>query len=85
MMRTMNDLFNLINYKYYHIHQFNKIKLDKSLSIGILHINLASIYKHHDDLLLTLSKLKLDFNIIGITEHKIKDEIPTKHRYSRLL
>ena len=72
-----NDLFNLIDSKYYHIHQFNKIKPDKSSSIGILHTNLASIYLHHDDLLLTLSKLKFDFHIIGITEHKIKDEIPT--------
>ena len=72
-----NDLFNLINSKYYHIHQFNKIKPDKSSSIGIIHTNLASMYLHHDDLVLTLSKLKFDFHIIGITEHKIKDEIPT--------
>ena len=35
-----NDLFNLINSKYYHIHQFNKIKPDKSSSIGILHTNI---------------------------------------------
>ena len=39
-------------------------------SLGILHTNLASLYKYHDDLEQILSLMKIDFQIIGITEHK---------------
>ena len=50
-----NDtLFHSINSKYYDLHELIKIKPDPS-SIGILHTNLASIYKYHDDLVDTLS------------------------------
>ena len=44
--------------------------------MGILHTNLASLYKYHDDLEQILSFMKIDFQIIGITEHKIKDLTP---------
>ena len=43
-------------------------------SFNLIHTNLASISKHHDDLEPTLSLLKTKFDIIGITEHKIKKE-----------
>ena len=35
--------------------------------------NLTSLYKYHNDLEQILSQMKIDFQIIGITEHKIKD------------
>ena len=44
--------------------------------MGILHTNLASLYKYHDDLEQILPLMKIDFQIIGITEHKIKDLTP---------
>ena len=47
-----------------------------SSSIGFLHTNLASIYKHYDDLLITLSHLNFEFDGIAITEHKISDSTP---------
>ena len=56
-------------------HELIKIKPHPS-SIGILHTNLASIYKYHDNLVDTLSLFKFKFHIIGITEHKIKGDIP---------
>ena len=36
----------------------------------------ASIYKHYDDLSTSLSQLKFNFDIIAITEHKIKNDSP---------
>ena len=67
------DVFlNPVNSKYHDIHhQFNQTKPDSISSLGLLHINLASISKHFDDLNLALSLLKFDFHIIGISEHKI--------------
>ena len=69
----VNDgILNHVNSKYYNIHKFNKIKPDVPSSIGFLHTNIASIYKH-DDLLITLSHLKFEFHVIALTEHKIRN------------
>ena len=38
-----------------------------------MHTNIASLNAHHDELELILSIIKFDFQIIGITEHKISD------------
>ena len=72
-----SDIFNNINSKYYGIHKFNQIKTDSQSSIGFLHTNLASISKHYDDLFITLSQLKYEFDVIAITEHKITESGPT--------
>ena len=71
-----DDILNHVNSKYYNIHNFNKIKPDLPSSLGFLHTNIASIYKHHDDLLITLSHLKFEFHVIALTEHKIRHSIP---------
>jgi len=68
-------ILNNINSKYYDLQEINKLKSDSS-SLGILHTNLASLYKYHDDLELVLSLIKTKFQIIGITEHKISSNIP---------
>ena len=74
-----DDILNHVNFKYYNIHNFNKIKPDVPSSIGFLHTNIASIYKHHDDLLITLSHLKFEFHVIALTEHKIRHSIPIQN------
>ena len=38
-----------------------------------MHTNIASLNAHHDELELIPSIIKFDFQIIGITEHKISD------------
>ena len=60
---------------YYGLHDINNLNNDSS-SLGILHTNLASLNKYHDDLEQILSLMKVDFQIIGITEHKIKELTP---------
>jgi len=69
------NTFTNINSKYYDLHEIKKLKNDLT-SLGILHTNLASIYKYHDDLELILSLIKVKFQIIGITEHKITGNTP---------
>ena len=48
-------------------YEFNRIS-HKEFSFNLIHTNLASIAKHQ----LTLSLLKTKFDIIGITENKIR-------------
>ena len=76
-----DDDFNLptaVNSKYYDIKQLNSLKIDLPSSFGLFHVNIASLDKHIGDLNLILSKLKYNFDVIGISEHKIfKDTSPT--------
>ena len=66
-----DNIFTHVNSKYYDLPDINNLSIESSL--GIIHTNLASLYKYHDDLEQILSLMKNEFQIIGITEHKIKD------------
>ena len=70
--REEDDFLSRINSSYHNIEHINKIKPDPLSSFNIIHTNLASINKHFDD----LSRLNVDFHIIGISEHKIRKDIP---------
>ena len=60
-----------INSKYYDVIDFNDIIHDKHSSFSVLHLNIASLPKHFEDLQNYISLLKQSFDIIAITEHKI--------------
>ena len=69
-----------VNSKYYNIKNFNSVKFDGASSFGLLHVNIASLNKHFDELHQLLSRLKFEFDVIGISEHKIgSDAIPTNN------
>ena len=69
-----------VNSKYHTINNFNKQKFDKSSSFGLFHVNIASLSRHFDDLHELVSRLKFDFDVIGISEHKIrKDSYPSNN------
>ena len=73
-------LLNHINSKYVDEKQFNSMKIDLPSSFGLFHANIASLNKHIDDLKLILSKLNYKFDVIGISEHKIrKDTVPSSN------
>ena len=56
------------------MHKVNqKLKPDKS-SFGLMHVNIASLDAHIDDLRTALSRLQFDFDIIGVSEHKIHED-----------
>ena len=70
-----DEFRNNINCRY-DIHDFNtKTKHDLNSSLRMGHTNIASISKHIDDLYIALSMLKVNFHIIGITEHKIQNKM----------
>ena len=75
------DFFNsMVNSEYYSINDFNKIKPDKSSSFGLAHVNIASLDAHIDDLRTVLCRLKSSFDVIAISEHKIrKDSLPSNN------
>ena len=60
-----------INSKYHDINDFNKFNINKNSSLATLHLNIASLTKHFEDLQNFLFLLKHSFDIIGISEHKI--------------
>ena len=64
----------LIDSNYYDIKEFNACKIDKLSSFGFIHINIASLNKHIDDLKLILSMLTHEIDVIGISEHKIQKD-----------
>ena len=58
----------------------NSLKLDLPSSFGLFHVNIASLNKYIDDLKFILTQLNFNFDIIGISEHKIlKDTVPSKN------
>ena len=70
------DLSNNINSKYYTLHQFNNnIRSVPNSTLGMCHTNIASLSKHIEELRETLVLLKHNFQIIGLTEHKIRKDI----------
>ena len=71
---------NHINSPYYDEKKFNSLKHDIPSSFSLFHANIASLNKHIDDLRLILSRLKHKFDVIGISEHKIrKDTVPSNN------
>ena len=77
---TQELMTGTVNSEYFNIKKFNSTKIDKSSSFGLFHVNIASLNKHFDELHELLSRLKFDFDIIGISEHKIrKDTLPSNN------
>ena len=67
-----------INCKYYDIDSFRKAKFNSDKHLSVLHINIASLSKHKQDLETFLAMLNFEFSIIAITETKItKGSHPT--------
>ena len=70
-----NSMTQQVNCKYYDIEEFCSSKFDNSNSFSLLHMNIASLAAHSDELNTMLNILDFDFNIIGITESRIKQNI----------
>ena len=69
-----DELFSTqVNSKYYDIKQLNSLKVDVPSSFGFLHVNIASLNAHIDDLKTVLARMKFNFDVIGISEHKIRE------------
>ena len=69
-------LLDRVNSKYYDIKKLNSTKIDIPSSFGLFHANIASLNLHIDDLKHISSLLNYKFDIIGISEHKIRKDSP---------
>ena len=76
MMITENDfdLTPIINCKYVDINSFKSFKEDKK-KFSILHLNIASLSLHKEEFEIVLTLLDFKFDIIGISETKLKKGI----------
>ena len=71
-----SDLDMQIKCQYTDISEFNIAKQNSLKSFSLLHLNTASLVCHFDDLSSMLSLLNLDFDVIGISETRIKEDSP---------
>ena len=68
------DITPLLDCKYFDIESFKVHKYDKD-NFSILHLNIGSLAAHKDELEAILSLLAFKFDVIGISETKIKQGI----------
>ena len=72
------DNISPINCNYFEPEEFCKAKFDSSNCFSILHLNIHSIQKHIETLqtlLLTLESGNFEFDIIAVSESKLKSNI----------
>ena len=62
--------------KYYNIENFAKSRFGLKNSLSILHLNIHSLQLYIEELKILLDMLKLDFDIIAISETKIRKGEP---------
>ena len=67
------DISPIVNCKYYDLNTFENHKIDDK-SLSILHLNIGSLGAHKEELETILTKINLKFDIIGISETKIKED-----------
>ena len=72
----------MVSSKYYDIKKFHSLKPDQSSSLGLFHVNIASLNAHFDDFQELLTRLKYKFDIIGISEHKIRNDSSSSNNIS---
>ena len=65
-----------IDCKYVEIDDFHTLNLDPKKSLSFFHLNIASLTAHFDELNQLISLPGFGFDIIGITESKIRDTAP---------
>ena len=72
------DAENEINCSYLDVEELNlktASKLNKSFSV--FHLNISSLPYHFDELEELLKQINIKFDIVGITESKLKKTVPT--------
>ena len=64
---------NIINYKYFDTEEIQSLNnLNHKNALSLFHINTCSLFKNIEELEYLLDKTKIGFDIIGISESRIK-------------
>ena len=69
-----SDITQLLDCKYFDIESF-KVQKFGNKNFSVLHLNIGSLGAHKDELESILSALKFKFDVIGISETKIKKDV----------
>ena len=72
------DTGNIINCKYYNIEEIQSLNsLNHKNALSLFHINTCSLPKNNEEFEYLLDKTNIDFDVIGISESRIKkDKFP---------
>ena len=70
-----SDYLLAINSKYYDVNDFNKLKINENSPLSTLHLNVAFLSKHFQNLHNFLPLIKHSFDIIGIIAHKVNKKL----------
>ena len=65
---------NPINCKYFSINDFCNSNFDSNNSLSIFHMNISSLNLHFDELSTMLTLLNFQFDILGLTETRLKKQ-----------
>ena len=77
MIIENTDPVNHANFcKYYEIDDFQKAKFNNESNISTLHLNIASLHNHIEELKILLQMLEFEFDCIMISETKIQNVLP---------
>ena len=73
-MRAKKDFDQPLSCSYYSCEDFIKAKFESQKNFSILHINIHSIQRHIEELRIVLDAIKYQFDVIAISESKLKGE-----------
>ena len=73
-----DDSIQTINCKYYSIDELNSQAYNSTKHFSVLHLNIASIECHIEELRIVLELLNLKFDFICLSETKIRKNVPPK-------
>ena len=76
------DPENTVSSKYYDIDELQHLKINNSNSLSLFHINACSLSRNFDDLQHLLSCTNKIFDIIAITETRIKENVSITNNLS---
>ena len=80
LSHTVNEnSANLINCKYFYIADINNLEIINNSSLSLFHLNIASLPKHIHCLEELLASMKIDFDIIAISESCINKNTVSAH------
>ena len=80
LSHTVNEnSANLINCKYFDIDDINNLEIINNSSLSLFHLNIASLPKHIHCLEELLASMKIDFDIIAISESRINKNNVSAH------
>ena len=71
LIEKLNDVIDKEDLSYFHVNELNNI-FSEFNGTNFFHMNISSICRNFDDLQTLLAKINVKFNVIGITEARLK-------------